>query len=1107
MDDVAAILFVAGLIILGPWVFVIVMGVRRKRERRESEARLATLTQRIYVLEQRFKEAVQRGGVAPAAPAPAEARTGPAVVPPPPPAITPVVVVPAARPEPQQQPWPKPAESPYSPRTTPATTTPPAAPAPRKRSGIEELIAGNWLVFIGIALLVFGIAFGLSVFWERLGPAGKVAIGLLSGLVLLASGVWLEKKDARYKLFARAGIGGGWAVLFFTTYAMYHLPATQIITSQALDLGLLLLVAAAMVGHTLRYNSQVVTGVAFLLAFSTVTISHVNVYSLGASAILALALAAIVVRRRWFELEVFGILASYLNHWWWLHSIIEPMNGNKYMFPEFFPSAAILVLYWAAYRASYVLRTIDLHSNEHEMEERVSTVAAILNTALLLFVLKYQSITPKYAFYALLVLGALELMLGLVMRGRERRAGFVVLATMGASLLTAAFPFKFSGGELSVIWLLVAEMFYLTGVFTDELLFRRFGRLAEIVVAVQLYVSHPLDAPKSWHNATVFILAAVLFGANSHLVPWRWPKIFETRWERFGARLISWLGVLLAMTAIWLALPEAWNAVGWAALAFWLAFAGYTLAQKELSYQANVVAIAATIGTLIMNLPDESIWHGVSLRLVTVSIVALLLYGTARFAMTPRLRTPSDAGVSAFQLRPIYTWSAALLITVLAADELTEAWIAPVWALFALALAFLGQRQKLKDFVLQANVLSVLAFIWTLVVTTTHGEPLRFGITVRLASTAIVIAALYTQTLWSEIADWPWTRGLSMVHAWAASFLVGWLMWYELLPVSVAVGWALFALALLELGLARPASNKQWRAQAYVAMVAAFLRIFFVNLNAEGLPGEISARVYTTVPIALLLFYCYSRLESAAELEPKETSRRASALFAWMGTISVVALIRFELPLDWVVAVWAAVVGVLLAVAWTTGRRTFTAQGLLLLVPIVFRASMHNFAQRSYFASLSWEQRWLPVATTVALLFAALYPAFRLQESAQAAPPASGIRRWAGALMRRPEQPVFFAAIGLLTVLLYLETAHALVTVAWGIEAVAVFVFALLVRERSFRLTGLALLLAAIGKIVIFDIWSFTGGQKFVTFMVLGIVTIAISLLYTRYKDALKEYL
>jgi hypothetical protein len=1133
VDDLATIIFFVALIILGPWVFVTIMGVRRRRERREREEQFANLTRRVFQVEQKLRALGQQPPVPAAAaqprPAPVAAPVAgpqpqapfPAAVPPPPP-----VPAPAAKPEPPQQPWPKPAESPYIPKPAPAAAPPtpsPAQPAaqpaaaasvrapqpvapkiavppplqppppPRKKSDLEELIAGNWLAFIGVTLLVIGIAYGASVFWEKLGPAGKDALGFVFGLLMLGGGIWLEQKE-KFKLFGRVAIGGGWAALFFMTYALYHVPATQVLTSQAADLVLLLAVAGAMVGHTLRYDSQAVTGMAFLLAFSTVTISRVNIYSLGASAILAIALVVIVMRKRWFELEVFGILASYLNHWWWLHPIIESMGGKKHMFPEFFPSVAILMLYWAAFRMSYVMRTI-----EDIDEERVSTVAALLNSFLLLFVLKYQSVHPEYAFYALLALGTAELCLGILTRARERRTAFIILCTVGASLLVAAFPFKFSGGELSVLWLLEAEAFYVAGVFSDEVLFRRFGRIAEMVVTVQLFIAHPLDAPKDWHNALVFGLAAVLFGANSHLVPWKWPKIFETDWEQFGVRVISWLGVAMAMTFVWLAVPEAWIAVGWAALALWLALAGYFLAQKELSYQANMVGIFTTVCALALNMDDTRIWHGMTMRLITVGIVAILLYATARFSMSARLKLAQGE----FSLRPIYTWAAALLIALLAFDEVAEPWIAAIWVLFALLLAVLGRRARMRDLILQAHVLSILSFAYALVVNTSHGEEWHWGITMRLAGTAVVAAALYVQAQWSEIEGWLWTRVLGTAHAWLASFLVGWLMWYELRPVSVAVAWSVFGVFLLEWGISRVQSDKYWREQAYVALGAGFLRIFFVNLNATSAMGEISARVYTIVPIALLLFYAYARVTTATELPEKTLSRRGATLVAWMGTISVVALVRFELPAAWVVTAWAALVIVLLAVAWQTERRTFTAQAILLTVAVAFRASLHNFYEHSYFANLSWTQRWMPVGGTVALLFLALMPAYRIRALMEKSQKGG----WFNALMRRPEQPLFFVGVGLLTVLLFLESSRTAVTIAWGLEAVILFVFALLVRERSFRITGLTLLLIAIGKIVIFDVWSFTGAQKFVTFMLVGIATVAISLLYKRYEDAIKEYL
>ncbi len=202
---------------------------------------------------------------------------------------------------------------------------------------------------------MLGIAFFLAYKLPTLSPLGKVLVGYATSGAILGGGIWLERKD-RYRILARAGVGGGWALLFFTTYALYHVPAAQVLRSQTVDLVLLLIVAAVMVWHTLHYRSQVVTGLAYLLGFLTVSISHSNVYSLTAGGLLAAGLVVIVGRYQWYELEVFGILASYLNHYFWLRPIIEPMQGQHLPFPEFPASAGVLVLYWLIFRTSYVWR-------------------------------------------------------------------------------------------------------------------------------------------------------------------------------------------------------------------------------------------------------------------------------------------------------------------------------------------------------------------------------------------------------------------------------------------------------------------------------------------------------------------------------------------------------------------------------------------------------------------------------------------------------------------------------------------------------------------------------------------------------------------------------
>jgi uncharacterized membrane protein len=134
-------------------------------------------------------------------------------------------------------------------------------------SALEEALGTNWLNKLGIIILVLGIElFGIYELGE-LGPSGKVMLSCLVSVALLGGGIYLERKD-RYHILGRTGIGGGWALLFFTAYAVNHVDAMHVLDSTSSESILMLVVAAAMTAHTLRYNSQVVTGLAFLLGYS-----------------------------------------------------------------------------------------------------------------------------------------------------------------------------------------------------------------------------------------------------------------------------------------------------------------------------------------------------------------------------------------------------------------------------------------------------------------------------------------------------------------------------------------------------------------------------------------------------------------------------------------------------------------------------------------------------------------------------------------------------------------------------------------------------------------------------------------------------------------------
>ncbi|HMI30296.1 MAG TPA: DUF2339 domain-containing protein, partial [Candidatus Limnocylindrales bacterium] len=132
----------------------------------------------------------------------------------------------------------------------------PAPPGPAKEN-LELKIGRYWLNRIGILSLVLGTAFFLVYSFQYLGPVAKLAMGYAVGAVLLITGLRLERRPG-IEWYARGLLGGGWAVLYFTTYAMHHVPETKILDSAGVDLLFLLVVAAGAIRHSLVYRSQTI---------------------------------------------------------------------------------------------------------------------------------------------------------------------------------------------------------------------------------------------------------------------------------------------------------------------------------------------------------------------------------------------------------------------------------------------------------------------------------------------------------------------------------------------------------------------------------------------------------------------------------------------------------------------------------------------------------------------------------------------------------------------------------------------------------------------------------------------------------------------------------
>jgi hypothetical protein len=884
--------------------------------------------------------------------------------------------------------------------------TPDRAEEPARTLSLEERLGGNWLAKIGVSILVIGVAFFLAPRLLNMGPVGKSLTGIAISLTLLLGGLWLERKPP-YRVFARAGISGGWALLFFTTFAMHHFEATRVIDSLLLDLVLMLLVAGGMVLHSLRYNSQTVTGLAFLLAFATLATSDFEstsgtvVFSLIASAVLALGLVVVTTIRHWARLELAGLIAVLGSHFLWL-SLLLPVLGGKAGFPLYWQSTALILFYWALFRAAYLLR-VPLN----EEEDRISSLSAVVLSGGVLGLLKLQSAHPEWAFRALLAMGTIEMLLGLWIgfwARNRRRSAFAVLTTIATVLLVAAIPFQFHGISWPVLWLVEAHILALCGLRLGEPIFRRLGLLAgfgaSLVLLGKLFLlaNFRLESPDPGRHPSLTIglaLAAALFWLHGEVYPRRFAKVASSLdsgvadAEQMALAVTSWLGLGAAAAALWVVLPAQWIAVGWLTLALAMGFAADWKNLLNIALQADLLAVLAIPALIYWDFAYASQKR---YELPEAIAIALLYAGMRRRTVLEN----SPAYVA-----PAYSWAASALALVWVSETVADRWLALSWLGLAVALFALGWHFQ-KGFLRWQGYLAA----------------------------ACAFCAL----------QGPWL----LDGAWIPQGDHGWfhVPGSELLTL-LAIAASLYALQ----EALRRGQNKIGPVEQGIGMLAGALATLALTarlplLVASWGVSESASTAWAVFAVLLLAVAWFARR--------RPFQLHAIALCLWAGLYGITR--SFNLlpkPLPW----------------WQTDLFRLSLESAILIAGLIFAFPLRKRATEE-----NWSASWPPVA-------------------------------------QRPEQWFFFVPFGLMIVTLAAELRPGQLTLGWSLLGLAAFIFALPLGERSFRLSGLALMLLCVAKVLLMDVWTYGPTDRYITLIVTGATLTVVSFLYARLRDFLRKYL
>ncbi len=956
-----------GILIVGVLLFFLVVlpiwaMARTRKLKRESATKdeVAYLTQRVYSLEQsveKLRKALEAALASGASAKPAQPPAAPA--PPLKPTIVPAPAPPAEIAPLDLSMEPKPV-TPAFVAATEAKSAPrfEAVEAPPKRNwtDIEEKLGANWLNKIGVAVLILGGAFLANYAMQTLGPAGKATLLFVLAAALIGLGVFGEKKE-KYRVGARGVLGGGWALAYFTTYAVHNVQAVQLIQSPAVGFGLLFAVAAAMVWHSLRYNSQVVTGFAYMLAFASVAVSRITVGTLVSSAVLAASLVAVLARRKWYVLEIPAIAATYGVHWFFLWRTFEYIGGHK-KFPEFPASVALLIAYWAIFAVSHFLR------DDKEPAQRLTLTAAfLLNVAGFLAVMRYQSFYPQWRFWFLLGVGVVYLALAVLSRRMGRRLGFVLTSTLGAALVVVAIPYRFAGVPVELIWLVEAEALLIIGWRAADVHLRRLGWSALGVLAT--YVTfHDLSprlvnwTPPDWPTGWMLLVLAAAFYLNARYAP-RLLGEDATETELAAETICYGAGTGFLLAAVWFALPFMWVALVWTALALLICEFGRRLDEKALLVCGHGAVLLAAARLLTINLQYRPAIYGVSLQVVTVAMAAAMFYIGARRIQPAELGEEKDGGQArkpVLQWLPAaYSWAGTTLLALMVWNEVTNAAVGLAWALLALALVEVGRTLSDRPLVAQGHTLLVLSFARIFFADLNTDKMLGI-VSARLVTVALLAAIYYYTAFTAEER----TARMRTALMWFGMTALAAMLRFELMTEWVTVGWAALAVALYLVG--RKLELRMLNHQAYTVTLLVGARCAFDNFYQTGPLWFSNART-VTVTLAAAMMYALLMVALIEKHEAVKDGKASSAPalaeskwrvirwvqkgFRWMDanphqlyffvpTVLLTVLLSLEMSRNYrsyLTASWGLEAFLIFVVALKLGERTFRwfSLGLLLL--------------------------------------------------------------------------------------------------------------------------------------------------------------------------------
>lgn len=421
----------------------------------------------------------------------------------------------------------------------------------RPGESVEAAVATNWLIRIGVLVLVVGIGFFLKYSIDKglLGPQARVAMCFLGGAGLLVGGVRLFGRQ--YSLLGQGLAGAGLATLYFAVFAatnLFHLIPTLA------GFALMAFVTFTAGFLAVRYQTVLLAVLGTLGGYLTPimlsTGQHNDLGLFSYLLLLALGITGIAWRQRWPALTYLSFVC---------HNLIFFADVN--WIPrgvDFATTMPFFAAYFVLFTTAVILPCLTRGQEVSSLEP-----TGLFLIAAVFFYGSYELVQNTFNTRAVawVTLGMAAYYTGHVyfflQRSRFNRAFLATFLGLAAGALTLTFPLLLTKAWLTMSWSILALVGIWTALKLQSSFLRGLALLLQLFVVIKLGVldlasAYDVALPLSFENywpvlldrAMQFGVPTLTFWLSSRMLARMPPATEKSAPEHGGAWGIACLATM-----------------------------------------------------------------------------------------------------------------------------------------------------------------------------------------------------------------------------------------------------------------------------------------------------------------------------------------------------------------------------------------------------------------------------------------------------------------------------------------------------------------------------------------------------------------------------------